>query len=102
MNFLEFHYEDENGEIVTWKVNPTHIVDACIHEDGEVYICTTGTNGEGILIIETAEEFEKATAPLWLSCSIDETTYSDLTECSFKKVTDDCSDIEDGNTEFDI
>ena len=61
---------DENGDIVTWKINPTHIVDACIHEDGEVYISTTGTNGEGILIIETAEEFEKATAPFCLSSCI--------------------------------
>lgn len=102
MNFLEFHYEDENGEIVTWKINPTHIVDACIHEDGEVYISTTGTNGEGILIIETAEEFEKATAQFCLSSCIDEIAYRDLMERSFKKVTDDCSDIEDGNTEFDI
>lgn len=78
MNFLEFHYEDENGEIVTWKINPTHIVDACIHEDGEVYISTTGTNGEGILIIETAEEFEKITAEFCLSSCIKETTFSDL------------------------
>mgnify|MGYP003290200845 CR=1 FL=1 len=72
--FLTLHYENESGEIVTWKIAMNHLVDICITEDGEVYVTTTATDGQGILVIETEKDIEnilESAAPMYCSCDLE-------------------------------